>query len=160
MGLEILRQKMWGFQMAARPTQQFIKGQTIVLEGAPGDRTFRIVSGEVLVCKQGKGTDLIPIAKLGIGEIFGEMYLFDGRLARTATVIAASPDVRLEIYYQEEMQSLLKNINPTLASILQGFSQRLRMTSTTCSELLYEKGMAKLPDGTVRQGGSFIRRKI
>lgn len=145
--------------MSARPTQQFVKGQTILQEGSEGDRTYKILAGEVLICKQNSAADLVPIAKLGAGEIFGEMYLFDGRKSRSATVIAASNDVVVEIFFQDEMQGMLDRLSPSMLSILHGFSKRLRSTSHHCVELAAtNKQLAKLPDGTIKQTGTSIRR--
>ncbi len=115
--------------MKARPTQQFLKGQTIVVEGALGDRSYKILSGEVVVCKRNRKMALVPIAKLGPGDMFGEMYLFDGKHARSATVVAASAEVQVEIYFEEELQGLIGRTSMMLANILKGATSRLKTAS-------------------------------
>lgn len=147
--------------MTSRPLQQFIKGQTILQEGSPGDRSYRILSGEVLVCRRNQLESLIPIAKLGIGEIFGEMYLFEENSTRTATVIAASGEVLVETYFREDLQSMLNTLSQSTHDIFSGLSLRLRKTSGKYVEQVTAKQIAELPDGTVKpaaqKSGSFIR---
>lgn len=143
--------------MSSRPTQQFIKGQTILQEGAPGDRTYKIISGDVIICKNNKDGNLVPIAKLGAGEIFGEMYLFDGKKTRTASAIAVSSEVSVEVYFQDELETMLSQLSEHTKDIFEGLSNRLRKTSNKYVAMTPSK-MTSLPDGSVRPSNTFIRR--
>lgn len=144
--------------MSSRPIQQFVKGQTIVQEGSPGDRSYRIIRGEVIICKHGNHGNLVPIAKLGCGEMFGEMYLFENEKTRTATAIAISSEVMLEVYYQEELTSMFESLSPASRHIFEGLSKRLKKTSSHYIEMVEPKQSAvSLPDGTV-QTSTFIKR--
>jgi CRP-like cAMP-binding protein len=146
-----------------RPTQHFVKGQPIVTEGAPGDRTYRLVSGEALVCKRNSHGEMLPIATLAAGDMFGEMYLFEPDRARSATVIAVSSEVVVEVYFHEEMQKMLKSLNPAAYDMLEGFNSRLRKTSERCVEAKTpttptpKPGISILPDGTLKSTGNIIR---
>lgn len=144
--------------MATRPTQQYLKGQTIIEEGEKGDHTFKIVNGEVVVCLQNKHKELVPIAKLGQGEIFGEMYLFENNGRRTATVVASSNYVEVEVYFKDEMDYLLNSLNPAAMTLMKGFSKRLSTTTRSCADLVKDERYTKLPDGTVKQTGMRIQR--
>jgi CRP/FNR family transcriptional regulator, cyclic AMP receptor protein len=144
--------------MAARPTQHFVKGQTILLEGSEGDRTYRIITGEVLICKKNHNGNLVPIAKLGPGEIFGEMYLFEGSKTRTASAIAVSTEVMLEVIFQEELVSMLNRISTSAISIFEALSKRLQKTSDNYVEMAPAKPISQLPDGTLTKTGGFIRK--
>lgn len=144
--------------MASRPTQHFVKGQTILMEGSEGDRTYRIVTGEVVICKKNQTGNLVPIAKLGPGEIFGEMYLFDGSKTRTASAIAVSSEVLLEIIFQDELVSMLNRLSTSAAAIFEGLSARLQKTSDRFVEMAPAKPIAQLPDGTLKKAGDFIRK--
>jgi CRP/FNR family cyclic AMP-dependent transcriptional regulator len=139
----------------SRPTQQFIKGQTILLEGTPGDRSFRILAGEVVVCKRNSANQVVPIARLGAGEIFGEMYLFSDNRNRSATVVAGS-EVMVEVIHQHDMRNELGRISPALHSILDGFSQRLRIVSSHCAEVYEGRKPTRLPGGNLRRSGTRI----
>jgi CRP/FNR family transcriptional regulator len=122
--------------MANRLTQQYTRGQTIVLEGAPGDSTFRIISGEVIICKKSEKGEQIPLAKLGQGEVFGEMYLFERNLTRTATAIALSGQVTLEVMQQDEVRSMMTPLHPAINRIFEGLSLRLNKISRKYVHLL------------------------
>jgi CRP/FNR family transcriptional regulator, cyclic AMP receptor protein len=111
--------------MAERSTQQFSRGQTILLEGTPGDRTFRILSGEVVICKKSSSGKQVPLAKLGAGEMFGEMYLFSQDLSRTASAIALSSEVNLEVVPHDEVRTMMKGLHPAINRIFEGLSIRL-----------------------------------
>lgn len=146
--------------MAERPIQHFVKGQSIVLEGTPGDRTFRILSGEVLVCKKHGETELVPIATLGVGDMVGEMYLFEPDRARSASVIAISAEVVVQIYFHDEMNRMLKSLNPVAYDLLQGFNRRLKRTSEHVAAIrpaAIKSKIHQLPDGTLKSTGTVVR---
>jgi CRP-like cAMP-binding protein len=129
--------------------QHFGKGETIIPEGAKGDRVYRILSGEVLICKQNAHGRMIPIAKLNTGEIFGEMYLFEGSGMRSASVIAAN-DVRVEVFFEEEIKAELSQAAPEVRQMLSSFTSRLRDTTGNFVGLFKEKMIVELPDGTMK----------
>jgi CRP-like cAMP-binding protein len=108
--------------------EAFHKGEIILAEGTRGDRTYRILSGEVVICKESKRRKKIPIAILGPGEVFGEMYLLDKTGYRSATAIAVS-NVVVEVISEYEMRESLKALPPHLSTMLSTVSQRLRKTS-------------------------------
>lgn len=141
-----------GFYMAARPTQHFTKGQAIITEGSIGDRTFRILSGEVLICKRNQAQELVPIATLGNGDMFGEMYLLDQALTRNATVIATSGDVTVEVFFHEEMQTLFNRLTPRIKALFHGYNSRLKHVSSQCAQVQSSRPVTQLPDGTLRPG--------
>jgi CRP-like cAMP-binding protein len=60
-------------------------GQAIILEGAPQEELFIVVGGELSVRKAGR-----EIARLGSGEVLGEMSLLDARPSN-ATLVALVP---------------------------------------------------------------------
>lgn len=122
--------------MVNRVTQQYTRGQTIILEGAIGDSTFRIISGEVIICKKSEKGEQIPLAKLSQGEMFGEMYLFERNLTRTATAIALSGQVMLEVLHQDEVRSMMNPLHPALNRIFEGLSLRLNKISRKYVHLL------------------------
>ncbi len=146
--------------MSQRPTQQFVKGQTILLEGTPGDRAFRILSGEVAICRRNEEGALMPVAKLGPGEMFGEMYYFSPDQKRTASAIALSPTVYLEILFDEDLQDLMKQLPPDLGGMVKGLCQRLQKTSTRYITVAPNRNGTQLPDGTMKSTSTFIHRPI
>ena len=69
---------------------RYSAGDTIVEQGAAGDRFFVIVDGQVEVLRRNEDGLEAPVAELGVGDFFGEMALLD-RTPRSATVRALSP---------------------------------------------------------------------
>jgi CRP/FNR family transcriptional regulator, cyclic AMP receptor protein len=129
--------------------QHFSKGEVIIPEGNQGDRIYRIIAGEVLICKKNTQDKMIPIAKLGIGEIFGEMYLFDASGARSASVIA-STELKVEVFFEGEIQEELNQAPPEIRQLLGAFTNRLRNTTGSFASLFKEKMIVELPDGTMK----------
>ncbi len=129
--------------------QHFGKGEVIFPEGTKGDRVYRILSGEALICKKSPRGKMIPIAKLGDGEIFGEMYLFDGSGDRSATVLA-STDLKVEVFFEEEFQTELNSAPTEVRQMLTAITGRLRNTTGNFAGLFREKMIVELPDGTMK----------
>jgi cAMP-dependent protein kinase regulator len=69
---------------------RYSAGDTIVEQGAAGDRFFVIVDGQVEVVRREDDGVEARLAALGVGDFFGEMALLD-RAPRSATVRALSP---------------------------------------------------------------------
>jgi CRP-like cAMP-binding protein len=100
------------------------KGETILLEGDPGDALYLILSGDFSVVK-GLGTRLETIlGRLGQYDFFGEMALLD-RTSRSASVIAESEGVLLivkAIQFEKNMKE-----HPAIAlNICKVLSRRVR----------------------------------
>jgi CRP-like cAMP-binding protein len=143
--------------MTSRAIQQFTKGQTIIKEGSQGDRSFKILRGEVVICKNSEGGSLMPIAKLGQGEIFGEMYLFDPEKARSATAIAVSSEVTVEIYSQTELVEMFETLSVHSKHIFEGLSRRLKKTSLSYVEMTeHQKTAVRLPNNLSIQDSTVI----
>jgi CRP-like cAMP-binding protein/Zn-dependent protease len=69
---------------------RYSAGDTIVEQGAAGDRFFAVVDGRVQVVRTDELGRETVLAELGVGDFFGEMALLD-RAPRSATVRALSP---------------------------------------------------------------------
>jgi NADH dehydrogenase len=79
-------------------------GETIVRAGDPGDYLYVILQGEVEVIPASGDT---PVARLGQGEYFGEMAIFN-ETARTATVKATTPTETL-LVPRQDVQAWARN---------------------------------------------------
>jgi CRP-like cAMP-binding protein len=67
------------------------RGQTICVQGSPGDKVYIISRGQVEVVVQDSVGDSYPVVYLGTGQVVGEMALIDeGK--RSASVIGADED--------------------------------------------------------------------
>ena len=109
--------------------QRYAKGETILTQGARGDRTFVIKTGEVLICKQGDSImEMVPIEALGPGEMFGEMYLGTDHMKLTANVIAME-DVVGEVFFEADVLKDLETMSPFQKQVFRGLAGRLDKTT-------------------------------
>ena len=101
--------------------KQYPQGEMILREGDPGNALYLIVSGRVRVLKadpKNRGGDLIEIAQLGEGEIFGEFAIL-ADFRRHATVQAMD-----DCHVYEIPRQLLGELNksyPEMAAHLEGY---------------------------------------
>ena len=94
------------------------KGETIFLKGTTGNKMYVVLGGSVGVFDGPK-----CIAKLGVGETFGEMSLLNDE-PRTATVVALAPvnlfvlseDVFLKLLTKKVAVRILMNIAKSMST--------------------------------------------
>jgi CRP-like cAMP-binding protein len=72
----------------------FTAGEVIVRQSEPGNCMYYVAEGRVRVIAR-RGGDLVELASLGPGEIFGELSLFDHQ-PRSADVQAISDTILLK----------------------------------------------------------------
>ena len=97
----------------------FFAGQTIFNEGDRGDRAYLIQSGHVDIVK-----NEMPLAKLGPGELFGEMALVDDK-PRMASAVADG-EVSLVIISRETFKEKLSKTDPFIRGLLNIFVRNIR----------------------------------
>jgi len=118
--------------------KQFPRGEMILREGDPGNALYLIVSGRVRVLKsdpKNRGGDLIELAQLGEGEIFGEFAIL-ADFRRHATVQAVD-----DCHIYEIPRQLLGDLNkayPEMASHLEGFYRDRLLTSLLTTSSFFE----------------------
>lgn len=122
-----LRREQYGFR---RPIMRmgelgklYREGETIFNEDEPGDNMYVVQSGRVEVTKKSAKGE-ICLAKLGPGEIFGEMAMFGSNI-RSATVRPLGEVIVMTIDRKIFMQKVHED--PSLAiRIMEKMSQRIR----------------------------------
>jgi CRP-like cAMP-binding protein len=67
------------------------KGQTVCVQGSPGDKMYIISHGQVEVVVQDSSGTSFPVLYLGTGQVVGEMALIDSG-KRSASVLGAEND--------------------------------------------------------------------
>jgi cAMP-dependent protein kinase regulator len=93
-------------------------GEVIVHEGERGDEFFVIGTGEVAVSRDGK-----ELTRLGPGDFFGELALFD-EAPRNATVTATTGTTVVSVG-REGFQKLLGDLAGFREALLTGMARRL-----------------------------------
>ena len=102
------------------------KGTVVVEEGEHGNSAFLIQSGSVQVYTTAGGKE-IELARLGIGQIFGEMALvFDE--PRTAYVRTLE-DCNLIVITRQTFQSKLNKSDPTVRAIIPMLMKRITQSN-------------------------------
>jgi CRP/FNR family cyclic AMP-dependent transcriptional regulator len=106
------------------------KGSTLFVEGMPGEVLYIVTDGGIDVTKKTKDGGEIAVAKLGPGEIVGEMSLIDSG-PRTATG-KTNMDSKLIVVTKKSFTEMLES-DPAIAAkilmeLLRVVNKRLRIT--------------------------------
>ncbi len=106
------------------------KAAVIMHEGEPGTCAYLVQSGVVrIITKNQEDGREVELARLGAGQIFGEMALvFDA--PRTASVQAAE-DCNLVIITRESFRHKLRKSDPTVKAILEMLTRRIIDSNNT-----------------------------
>jgi len=102
-------------------------GETIVHQGDRGDGLYLILDGSAEVRR-----DSHNLARLGTGQFFGEMSLFDN-LPRSADVIALAPS-KMAVLQKWEFWGFAASQPGVVLSILEEMSHRLRAADEKLAE--------------------------
>jgi len=105
----------------------FEKGETVVKRGDKGDGVYLILDGAAEVRRGNR-----RIARLGAGQIFGEMSLFDDQ-PRSADVVTVAP-TRLAVLQKWEFWGFAAGQPGVVLSILAEMSRRLRAADEALAE--------------------------
>ncbi len=103
--------------------ETFLADEAIITEGTPGDHMYIVFTGEVRVHKKQAAGDS-ELARLGAGQMFGEMSLFDDQ-PRSATVSAVGEAEVLSLD-RERFLSLVHQRPQILMEVCKVLVQRLR----------------------------------
>jgi CRP-like cAMP-binding protein len=105
----------------------FDEGERIVKRGEAGIGLYLILEGSAEV-RRGNRT----LARLGVGQFFGEMALFDSQ-PRSADVTSLHPS-KLAVLSKWEFWGFAQREPAVLRSILEEMTRRLRETNQALSE--------------------------
>jgi len=113
------------------------KGEVLFREGDPGQEMFLIRSGSIIISKPITGRVEQVLARMGAGEFFGEMSLFD-QAPRSATV-QADVETALLCLDRDSLQQFVE-VSPRAAAAFFGtlvrtFIQRLRASGDLVAEV-------------------------
>ncbi len=111
-------------------------GDTIFEEGDLGSRCYVIHSGAVKIVRRFPDGRRITLARVGPGNVFGELALFNGE-RRSASVVALEPTSAVALSAEDVMGVLRTDADASLAVAI-GLADRLRATN----ERLFEYALA------------------
>lgn len=119
--------------------RRYDAGAVIFREGDPGDALHVIAQGAVKVVRTARDGDEILLARLGAGEVLGEIAILDGG-DRTATAIAVEPSVHVVIP-GESFRAWLVGEPAAAPALLRTLARRLRRAD----EVLADVALLPLP---------------
>lgn len=113
------------------------RGQVLVRESEAGEEMFVVLRGSMVISKAITGRVEQVLARIGPGDFFGEMSLFD-RSPRSATV-QADADATVLVLDREALRRLTEQ-NPRAAAaffqaLVQVFIERLRASGDLVAEV-------------------------
>jgi EAL domain-containing protein (putative c-di-GMP-specific phosphodiesterase class I) len=123
---------------------EFKQGQTIFNQGEKGEFAYLIESGKVEIFQTKKNDQIVHLAYLGEGELFGEMALFESNV-RTASTRAAT-DCRLLIIKKEQLFERVNTSDKVVQLIIRVLMKRLRQTN---SEITGETAVVAMSSTTM-----------
>ena len=112
-------------------TSDLAPGDVVAAEGDEGEALFVITDGELEVVKRSRSAD-VPLARLGPGEIVGEMAVLEGS-TRNATIRAVAPS-RVIAIGRDVVLELVRTRPSAAMSIIRTVTGRLRSTEALLRE--------------------------
>lgn len=110
-------------------------GEVVFKEGDIGDSFFILIAGEVVIEKE-RNEQHVELARLGVGDCFGEMALV-GRHLRTATVRALRDAIAMR-FYRERVDANVESAHLIYHNIASILAVRLEEASATMADLLVQ----------------------
>jgi CRP-like cAMP-binding protein len=95
------------------------KGTVMTRQGAVGGLAYLIATGQAEVTRDGK-----RIARLGPGDVVGELSLIDGR--RRSATVTATTDLQVLELDRKDLLTLMKKAPPVVRKLLEALAQRVR----------------------------------
>jgi hypothetical protein len=99
-------------------------GEIVIREGEAGEQMYLIIKGEVSVIKAHGTENELELDRIGEGDYFGEMALFED-IKRTAT-IRTEADSRLLILHKQEFTEIVREYPQIALEICKVLSGRIR----------------------------------
>ena len=101
-------------------------GEVVIREGETGETMFLVIKGNVSVIKgeEEEGTQKIELARIGAGDYFGEMALFEDTV-RSATIRTAE-ESRFLVLHKQEFTEIVREYPQIALHICKALSNRLR----------------------------------
>ncbi|HEY5629711.1 MAG TPA: ATP-binding protein [Candidatus Limnocylindrales bacterium] len=112
-------------------TEELTAGQVVAAEGDEGDALYVIAEGELEVVKRSRSSE-VPLARLGPGEIVGEMAVLEGK-PRNATIRAVVPSRTIRVG-RDIVLELVRTRPSAALSIIRTVTGRLRSTESLLRE--------------------------
>jgi CRP/FNR family cyclic AMP-dependent transcriptional regulator len=117
-------------------SRRYARGEVVFHEGDPGDTIHLIRKGRVAIRVTTPSGDVLTLAVLEPGDVFGELALFDIDSRRTATAVALEPTETLALRRGDFME--LRETHPEVDRFLiDMLAEQIRRLSARLMEAVY-----------------------
>lgn len=122
--------------------RDFRHGETIFLQGDPGQTLYLIKSGKVRIYVQDDDGQETSVILYGPGDIFGELALIDG-MPRSASAVALE-DTVVYLLSRERFREQIQRTPQLAWNLLRALSVRLRYSTEEVGSLAFQDVPARL----------------
>jgi hypothetical protein len=102
----------------------FAENEQVINEGDAGDTLYLIIEGEVVVLKRQEDGQEVELDRMGAGDSFGEMALFED-IPRSATIRSVRPS-RMLVLHKQEFKEIVHEYPQIALGICKALSSRIR----------------------------------
>ena len=138
------------------------KGDLIIKEGDYGISIYKILEGKATVYQESEGRE-IPIAALGIGDIFGERTFLNRASETRSASVRAVENLTVEVWHTERLSKEYEDMPPIIKYITdQILTRSVRMNNLIVKLITQEqkeRDAEKKADPLVSQR-RFYRKKV
>ena len=127
--------------------QHFRAGETIFLQGDPGDCLYIIRDGYVRIYLLSADGREVTFRVFGSGEAFGEFAVLDGK-PRSACAVAAS-ELSTMVIYRADFLVLIERNPSVLQRVVDVLTERLRYTTTFSKSLAFLSASGRVASALV-----------
>jgi CRP-like cAMP-binding protein len=142
-------------------TLSYKKGDLIFKEGDYGISMYKIVKGQVRIFKE-SGAGEVILAKLGQGEIIGEMTFLSGPNVPRSASAKALEDSKLEVWHFSRLRKEYEEMPPILKAMATQTLERLVRTNNSLVNLdakrIEAEKLRKMNGGASQR--RFYRKKV
>jgi hypothetical protein len=102
----------------------FDEQQVVIQQGDPGNTLYLVIDGEVAVIKLQEDGSELELDRIGSGDYFGEMALFE-QIPRTATIRTVKP-CRMLLLHKQQFDEMVREYPQIALEICKVLSSRIR----------------------------------
>jgi CRP-like cAMP-binding protein len=134
--------------LARARIERYAAGEAIFAKGSPGQSMMAVLRGGVKITSPSPDGREIVFNTIGVGDIFGEIALFDGHeRSADATAIA---DCELLVIYRRDFLPFLQRRADICIVLLEVLCQRLRHTSEQVEDVSFVNLGARVAKALLR----------
>lgn len=102
----------------------FDEQRVVIQQGDPGNTLYLVIDGEVAVIKRQEDGGELELDRIGSGDYFGEMALFE-QIPRTATIRTVKP-CRMLLLHKQQFDEMVREYPQIALEICKVLSSRIR----------------------------------